>query len=647
MSVLNLNPSYEWQGNDGNWSTFTLRLGTIPQPVHVLPSTSGSTILVVDPQGCESAFTKCDDLRGSTFNQNASSTFHRIIQSEQQTAFNVSFDSEKSLEYTALGPVGVEDKVLLGNEGASRPLDPQVIHSYYDYFPFLGFFGLEQQNSSVFANETYRSILGSLSNSSNIPSAYWAYTAGSHWTETWASLTFGGYDKARGDISKGLETDFSEGTQTFQVSIKGITLQRPSKNVTAAGSFPVTSFLDSVVPEIWLAEDTCDTFADVYGLEWNEEHEMYFMNESQHVANLYTDPKVTFTIMSNSDAAAKTVDIVLPYGAFDTVASYPLAGIQNLTDRQRYFPLKRGSPKQQYLGRTFLQSAYMAADYDRQKFYLTQASYPGSQASSNIVKINRPGSSSQGLSTGAIAGIAVGAAAIVALAGAAIFWFRRKKKQNKRTHYSGSFRASSIGGTTMDGTHEGMLSQEYFKPGGHNSELPEDQFKQELDAITTARGFVRHHRAELSGSVRRTSQQSGLSRDSAVSPMGDRGRRPVSHLMQQSPASFGQPSPPHLSHRNSGQSSPGAPSPPMTESQYWGLSGPFELSAISREHASPVLPDPAIEPIRSEPITISDLDSGTVDSAVVAPLSVQRAEDTAYNEQLRANMRGPVPDGRS
>ncbi|KJX99003.1 hypothetical protein TI39_contig378g00026 [Zymoseptoria brevis] len=225
MSVLSLNPSCEWQGNNGNWSTFTLPLGTIPQPVHVLPSTSGSTILVVDPQGCEPAFTDCDDLRGgSTFNQNASSTCRRITQSEQQTAFNVSFDSEKSLKYTALGPVGVEDKVLLGNEGASRPLDPQVIHSYYDYFPFLGFFGLEQQNSSVFGNETYWSILGSLNNSGNIPSAYWAYNAGSNWTETWASLTFGGYDKARGDISKGLKSDFSGGNQNFQVSIKNITL---------------------------------------------------------------------------------------------------------------------------------------------------------------------------------------------------------------------------------------------------------------------------------------------------------------------------------------------------------------------------------------------------------------------------------------
>jgi hypothetical protein len=50
-----------------------------------------------------------------------------------------------------------------------------------------------------------------------------------------------------------------------------------------------------------------------------------------------------------------SVDIVLPYAAFDLEASYPL--VRHPT---RYFPLKRAANDSQYtLGRAFLQEAYV------------------------------------------------------------------------------------------------------------------------------------------------------------------------------------------------------------------------------------------------------------------------------------------------
>jgi hypothetical protein len=71
--------------------------------------------------------------------------------------------------------------------------------------------------------------------------------------------------------------------------------------------------------------------------------------------NLDERANVTFTIAANS-GDQETIDITLPYRAFDFVATYPLAGITNDSSR-RYFPLKRGDEGQYYLGRTFLQSA--------------------------------------------------------------------------------------------------------------------------------------------------------------------------------------------------------------------------------------------------------------------------------------------------
>jgi hypothetical protein len=285
MSVISINPSGDWYGNDGNWSTFVLRIGSeSPQRVHILPSTSGSAIWAVDPQGCfPPEFTECPNLRGSTFNPNESTTWNRIIGSEQETAFNLSFAAESSLiplGYSATGTVGL-DNVQLGNEGPSPPLDNQVIEVYYDWFPFVGHLGLEVQNETI-AGDAYQSVLGTLNSSNTIPSAYWAYTAGAHWLGTWASLTFGGYDKTRGDISEALKFPFSFGDQNFRVSIHSIKLRNSVGDFTAGGNFPVPSFIDSVVPEIWLDRRACDAFEDVYGLQWNAESGLYFLNDSQH-----------------------------------------------------------------------------------------------------------------------------------------------------------------------------------------------------------------------------------------------------------------------------------------------------------------------------------------------------------------------------
>lgn len=69
-------PSQEFQGNDGPWSTFTLRLGTPEQDVNVMVSTASYQTWAVIPQGCTSEDpSNCKDLRGGEFNYNDSSTW--------------------------------------------------------------------------------------------------------------------------------------------------------------------------------------------------------------------------------------------------------------------------------------------------------------------------------------------------------------------------------------------------------------------------------------------------------------------------------------------------------------------------------------------------------------------------------------------
>lgn len=45
-------PSQSWDGNDGSWSTFIIRVGNPPQDFRVLPSTAGQETFVPIEDGC-------------------------------------------------------------------------------------------------------------------------------------------------------------------------------------------------------------------------------------------------------------------------------------------------------------------------------------------------------------------------------------------------------------------------------------------------------------------------------------------------------------------------------------------------------------------------------------------------------------------
>jgi hypothetical protein len=67
-------PSQAWDGNDGSWSTFVIRVGTPEQVFRVLPSTISQEIWVPISEGCLSNEpSNCGALRGvETFQNQAS-----------------------------------------------------------------------------------------------------------------------------------------------------------------------------------------------------------------------------------------------------------------------------------------------------------------------------------------------------------------------------------------------------------------------------------------------------------------------------------------------------------------------------------------------------------------------------------------------
>lgn len=287
-------------------------------------------------------------------------------------------------------------------------------------------------------NSPIPSLLSTLREKGEIESTSWAYTAGAPYVDppVFGSLTLGGYDESRINTSASLSAipfgaDF---TRDLLLGIEAITYD-------GFGSSPLLSqgiyaFIDSMVPAMWLPVTVCQAFEKAFGLTWDDSSELYLLTKKQHSNLLAENPTFTFSITSELQSS-KSVDIRIPYAALDLSIGPPLTNTTSY-----YFPIKRAESESKYtLGRAFLQEAYVVADYDRGQFQVSQALHPGTSVEQNIKVLYPPGrgpangTKSEGseddssISTGGIAGIAVGVAA-VAISFAVLAWFciRRRRK---------------------------------------------------------------------------------------------------------------------------------------------------------------------------------------------------------------------------
>ncbi|KAK5127383.1 hypothetical protein LTR85_006722 [Meristemomyces frigidus] len=591
--VLSIAPTEYWAGNDGPWSTFYVHIGTPAQPmIQVLPASSQSvTAVVIANIGCdEQCPANWPDLRGGTFDPDPSEdlSYRPITPTNAEAYFQMDYDSEQYLpnyhwqdNETANCAVGL-DTLALDWSGKSAPKAPglqsQLVSSYAAPNPWLGMLGLNGRPAHLQANNASSSIpsvLQGLQTNKSISGLYWAYTAGAHYATptTYGSLTLGGYDAARAVMSSGITVPFGPDSE-FDLSLWITNIIISGSSETVVQGMPVYTFIDSVVPEIWLPPAVCADFESAFGLVWNETLEIYLVNDTQHEKMLHDNANVTIFLAANTSTSDMT-KITLPYGAFDLAAQYPLAGIQDNTTSLNYFPLKRANDSgQTYLGRTFLQQAYVTADYDRQIFTVSPAVVPAEQGAMTLKTVHPPGHHA-GLSTGTIAGIAVGAVAAVALFVGLMFWlWRRRKAQRQRQQQqqqldTETVRTASIGDTTIVGDTEmaELQHREYYK----QPPLSEHYGKPELDAYETAQALVgqQTERHELdAGSVRPgPGHRSGLSWGSSgsgvsggVSAMSDDRMRNM--FSEPSPPPMypsGSPSPPLTGRRHSRQHSAGSP----------------------------------------------------------------------------------------
>lgn len=188
--------------------------------------------------------------------------------------------------------------------------------------------------------------------------------------------------------------------------------------------------IDTGVSQLWLPKVICDTLAEALGLTYDSSTELYLVNDTTHAKLLDLAPDFTFTLAANA-TSSETVNIVLPYAAFDLMVGRPFYNTS-----RHYFPIRRAADEKLYvLGRAFLQEAYLVVDWERGNFSVSQARHQTTER--DIVPIHpvndEPGKHS-GLSPGVVAGVVVAiiVTALIAAAAGYVLW---RKKRSRAAHF--------------------------------------------------------------------------------------------------------------------------------------------------------------------------------------------------------------------
>lgn len=207
------------------------------------------------------------------------------------------------------------------------------------------------------------------------------------------------------------------------------------------------AIIDSTLPYIYLPPDVCrDFFAANFNLQYgNSDINLvgaYTLSRDQAVLNERTTRSITFAIGDQANSTARTT-ISLPYSAFNMDASWTW-GPLNTTTAPPLFPIMpipsgTSTNGKAILGRVFLQEAYVSANYENSTFSVSRAAFPASTEpkvvdvySAQMQQLLNEQQSDHGLSSGAIAGIAVGAVLGVGLVAGLLLWFLWLKPRRKR-----------------------------------------------------------------------------------------------------------------------------------------------------------------------------------------------------------------------
>lgn len=378
-----------------------VRVGTPSQDFRIFPSTVGQETLIPVPEGCiASDPSNCGSLRGVMPFEGTQGT--GFLTNDSSTWISINIDTaniENDLGYDVNALYGFDTVGLEVENSGGLNQTRQVVGGIAAKDFYLGVFGLGPKPSN-FSNfdDPQPSFMANLVDSKQIPSMSYGYTAGAsyRYDKVLGSLTLGGYDSSRftpSNVTFPFGPDDSNVLAVGIQSILGMSTLSGTVNLLSTAQF---STIDSTLPYIWLPESDCDTFATAFGLIYDNTTDLYLVNSTIHTQLLSLNPTLTFILSPSLSTGSSTQNIVLPYAAFDLLASSPF-----YSNATRYFPLRRAANSTQYiLGRTFLQEAYITVDYTRSNFSVAQATFSNPMPEEQIISILPPSSSNGTSSNG-------------------------------------------------------------------------------------------------------------------------------------------------------------------------------------------------------------------------------------------------------
>ena len=267
-----------------------------------------------------------------------------------------------------------------------------------------------------------------------------------------ASLILGGVDANRfipNDMSFSLSPDYALVVAVNSISISSGAETLPTNwdsNPQTLLDLPQADLftIDSSTPFLWLPEPACNAFANALNLTYDDDLQLYlFPSDNSSSPDALNAWNLNFTFaLSNLAGSSKQIEFALPYDAFNLQLTYPFPNLAaNFTSAPtNYFPLRKAANSTQYtIGRAFLQETYLAVDYERNNFSVSQAVFSMDAVSNvNLLSISRPAKSiwpgpqgsGSGLSTGAKVGIAVAATMVGLIVLLMIWWFGFHKRRS-------------------------------------------------------------------------------------------------------------------------------------------------------------------------------------------------------------------------
>ncbi|OIW28450.1 acid protease [Coniochaeta ligniaria NRRL 30616] len=459
--ALWIQPSGNWLGIDGDWSTFGFSVGAPLQHVELTVSTALSEIWVVESSGC-SPNILCYNARGGVFSPGASKSFQSLGPWELGL---------KDLPYGGNGDYGLDSIAFTDTlNGKTTSVNSALIAAINDTDYYQGYIGVGVAQGRFGRNVTNPFLTQLVETYGFIPSHSYGYTAGANYAGKMpGSLTLGGYDANR---LKPHDVNFhlNPNDRIPSVNLRGITATVPTLESAPASKWTstsqpllgmnesVTAVVDTSTPYLWLPAAVCDRFAKYLNLQWNETLGVYVFSEgSQYTDYLQQSPlSFTFSISSYDYldnfaqplALPGVVNITIPAAAFAQLLRYPFANVIKFSDSSiPYFPLKRAAAGGPYIiGRAFMQAAYMIMNYETAQFSIHEAVFP-SNPDNNISLVTIDGAptspypkyvppvQSKGLTIAQIAGMVVGivlVGSIVLITTYICCRRRRTRKANKQ-----------------------------------------------------------------------------------------------------------------------------------------------------------------------------------------------------------------------